>query len=224
MTSHRLWFGALVAVLAACGSPNDAKSGATSDTARAALQVALGDSVAWENDLTSGALYHVVVTTRADTDTVPDVLTTQLPVVVGDSILGIRYEEDRVLGAFEYAPATRTLRNVALPSDAFQFATPHFAPDGRHLAYLALDSTGRASGVVIAWPSLGVLYRGAPATPLATDATVDELSWPDAAHFTLAVTMQVPLRATQRARGTIGYDGRATVVVDTLPPDPPNAP
>ena len=195
---------------------------ATTDTARDSsgtrISVALVDSVPWRNDLTDGTLRRVAITSRAGTDTVRDVLTTQLPVVVGDSIVGLRWEEDRLLGAFEYAPATRNLRKVALPTDAFEGGTPSFAPDGRHLAYVALDSTGKASGVVLAWPSAGIVFRGAPVTMLAGDAGIEGLSWQDATHFTLELALERPHGSYQRVRGTIGADGRAAVVVDTVNP------
>jgi hypothetical protein len=58
---------------------------------------------------------------------------------------------------------------------------------------------------------------------LPTDAGVDTFAWTDARHFTLGIVLETPFRATQRTRGTIGADGRASVVVDTLPPAPPRA-
>ena len=230
MTAPGARLFALAALVSAAACRGDARHAETAiaryttarEGARTPVTVALVDSIPWENDLTSGTLHRVAVSSRGRTDTIVDVRTSQLPAVLDDTVVvGLRYAEETVQGAFEYVPASRALRTVALPSDLYDLSTPRFAPDGRHLAYLGRDSTHRGYAVVVAWPSVGVVYRG-PAVPLlATDAGVDELAWNDARRFTLVIHLDQPLRARQRTRGTIGADGRATVVVDTLPPPEP---
>ena len=185
--------------------------------------IRFGDSVPYRNDLQDGVLRRVVVGTQDDAplDTIRDVLTGQLPIAHGDtSVVGFRYDEDRVLGLFHYTPRTGRLRTQALPLDFVPFSTPSLSPDGRHVAYLGRDSTGRGYGVVIAWETDSVRYRGAPVVLPGTDAGVDDFGWNHATRFTLHIGLEAPFGATQRTMGEIDVLGNVSVQVDTirLPP------
>lgn len=189
--------------------------------ARAAITVALVDSVPYHNELESGALRRVLVTTPTGADTIHDVLTAQLPVVVDDAlVVGFRYDENTVRGVFHYVPRTGFLGATALPRDFVSFGTPRLAPDGRHVLYFGQDSTGGGYGVVLAWPSGAVRWRGAPARVLPADGGVDDATWHSARSFTQTILLDAPPRALQRTRGTIGADGAVQVQADTVVPPP----
>lgn len=188
---------------------------------RAAITVALVDSVPFRNELESGTLRRVLVTTPAGADTIREVLTAQLPVAVDDAlVVGFRYDGALVRGVFHYVPRTGYLGSTALPSDFVAFGTPRLAPDGRHVLYFGQDSTGGGYGVVLAWPSGAVRWRGAPVHVLAADGGIDDATWHSARSFTQAILLAAPPRAFQRTRGTIGPDGAVRVQVDTVVPAP----
>src|SRR5919108_5892700 len=107
------------------------------------VRAMLTDSVRYENDLTEGYLRRVAVHTRRSVDTLAGVLTTQEPIVIGDSIVyGIVHEEHLVSHAFAYNTHTRTLQRLPLPPDLARLGLPRLSPDGRYLAYLAQDTAG----------------------------------------------------------------------------------
>lgn len=187
--------------------------------ARAAITVKLVDSVPFRNELESGTLRRVLVTTPAGADTIRDVLTGQLPVVVDETlVVGFRYDGSLVRGVFHYVPRTGYLGATALPSDFVAFGTPRLAPDGRHVLYFGQDSTGGGYGVVLAWPSGAMRWRGAPVRVLAADGGIDEATWHSAKSFTQELLLDTPPRGVQRTRGTIGPDGAVRVQVDTVVP------
>jgi len=181
--------------------------------------VVLADSVPYRNDLVEGVLRRVVVGTSEGTDTVPDVLTAQMPERLDDSsVVGFRYDEDRVMDVFVYTPGRSALRTLPLPEDIFPYSAPHFSPGARHLAYLGRDSTGRGYGVVTSWPDGRVLYRGAPVTLLAGDAFIDAVRWNDASRFTIGIALDDPGGRRQVTVGAIDAAGKATVRIDTIVP------
>ena len=144
-------------------------------------------------------------------------LTSQLPVIFDDTVVvGFRYDADRVVGAFQYFPRTGHLEPRALPFDFFMYSTPRFAPDGRHVAYLGRDSTGRGYGVILEWPSGRTVYRGQPAPLLETDAGVDEFTWTSARQCELAIALSMELGGVQRARGTLTGVSGVETRVDTV--------
>lgn len=206
-------------VLGACGQ--DAVRDGEDDELPTIGVVGLADSVPYRNDLVEGVLRRVVVGTSDGTDTVPDVLTAQQPERLDDtSIVGFRYDEDRVMDVFVYTPGRGALRTLALPEDFFPYSAPRFAPGARHLAYLGRDSTGRGYGVVTAWPDGRVLHRGAPVTLLAGDAFIDAVRWSDAARFTIGIALAAPPGARQVTIGAIDAAGQAVKAeIDTIVPE-----
>ena len=200
----------LVVLLGACSNEPPARS-------NNGVRARLADSVRFENELIGvGYLRRVAVETGAGVDTIEGVVTDQRPVVVADSVVyGFVYDQQAVTAGFSYDVTTKTLRRLTLPHQLFPFSTPRLSPDGRHLAYLALDSSGRGYAAVAAWPSGEVVYRGQPVRMLETDAVVDAATWHDAARFEIRIERSHSVGGgAQRIRGSV----RAldSTMVDTI--------
>ena len=200
----------LSVVLLGCASEPPARS-------NSGVRAELADSVRFENELIGvGYLRRVAVHTSAGVDTIDSVVTDQQPVIVGDSVVyGFAYDQQAVTAGFAYDVKTRTLRRLTLPHHLFPYGTPRLSPDGRHLAYLAMDSSGRGYAAVAAWPSGQVVYRGQPVRMLETDAVVDAATWHDAARFEFRLEMShFAGGGAQRIRGAVSALDSA--VVDTI--------
>ena len=128
--------------------------------------VALVDSVPVEDGPSFGVLRRVEVLLGARHDTVPGVLTFDLPGVLADTaVVGFAYDQDSVTGVFVYAPERRqvTRRAVAPPLADFDptYAAPTFAPDGRSFLYIAGDSDQDSVRPTLrTWPALEKLAQG----------------------------------------------------------------
>lgn len=219
---------ALLPLVAACGAPDrapavadpgqDAATIAPDSASRPAVEAFLADSVPYVNELTDGVLHRVVVRSATRTHTLPGILAATPPVVVGDSlVVGIRAEENRVVGLFTHDVRTGGTRAIPAPPDWVSHAVPALAPDGRHIAYLAQLPTGEGQGVVATVPAGRVVFRGPPARMLETDAGVDGIAWTDATRFEIRVDLTYQVGGTQRLRGTLAP---LRVVVDTIRPAP----
>lgn len=138
----------LAAALAACAP--------RVHTAPAPLAVAvqLVDSIPWENELGEGVLRRVQVRVGTRVDTVPRVVTADLPIVVdGARLLGFVYEEDGVVAGFRYDAATRRTDLLPLPDDFHrEFSAASLSPDGKHIAYVVAPGDATGWGVVRSWP------------------------------------------------------------------------
>jgi len=166
-TFARAGLAGLLVALVACAPP------AAPGPAPASLpRVQLIDSVAWENEANGGTLRRVAVRTGARVDTVPGVLTVDVPVLVGGSrLLGFVYREGGISEAFEYDLGTRAVRRDSLPGDVNPFfSTPAFSPDGRHLAYVVVPGDGTGYAVARSWPGRALVSRSAAVRVPATDA------------------------------------------------------
>jgi hypothetical protein len=76
-----------------------------------AASLALVDSIPWANDLSEGVLRRVEVRSGGRADTIPGVLTAEMPVLIPRSrVLGFAYEEDALTSVFEYDVRARALR------------------------------------------------------------------------------------------------------------------
>jgi hypothetical protein len=205
--------GLTVALTAACGAAPK-----LAPVPAAAPVVQLVDSVAWEDDADGGTLRRVEVRDGARVDTVPGVLTTELPLLVGGSrLLGFTYRGSDLAEAFEYDLGTRTVKRDSLPGDLNPFfSAPAFSPDGRHLAYVVIpgDETGYA--VARTWPGLELVWRSAavqvPATDAAGGAQVRWLS-PDTAEVIIETGSSTD-EAWYHVLGSVRR--RAVVSADTL--------
>ena len=197
-------------MLGACTSEPPARA---TDT----IRVELADSVRFENELIGvGYLRRVAVHTGAGVDTIDGVVTDQQPVIVGDSVVyGLVYDQQAVTAGFAYDVRTQTAQRLTLPHQLFPYSEPGLSPDGRHLAYLAMDSSGRGYGAVAAWPSGEVVYRGQPVKMLETDAGVDAVQWLDANRFEIRIDLSHSVGGgTQRVRGAV--NALDSTVVDTV--------
>ena len=203
----------LVVVLAACGSP------ARPGPAPASLpRVQLVDSVAWETETDGGTLRRMEIRDGMRVDTVPGVLTQDLPVLVGGGrLLGVEYRGGDIVNAFEYDLSTRVVKRDSLPGDLNPFfSAPAFSPDGLHLAYVVIpgDETGYA--VVRTWPGRELVWRSAavqvPATDVAGGAGVRWTS-PDTAEAWIETGVSTD-EAWYHVVGSVRR--RAVVSADTL--------
>lgn len=136
----------------------------------AAVRVALVDSVPYATEEDSGYLRRVELRSGALVDTVPGVLTAELPIAVGARVLGFAYRDDEITGAFEYDAAHRRLKWDALPPDFNgYFSAPSIAPDGRHIAYIVEPGNDTAWTVIGTWPGGSPVWRSASVEVPATD-------------------------------------------------------
>jgi hypothetical protein len=203
------WMLAIVLLGACTSDPPPRSSGG--------IRVELADSVTFENELIGvGYLRRVAVHTAAGVDTLDGIVTHQRPVAVGDSVVyGLVYDQQAVTAGFAYDVRTQTVRHLTLPAQLFPYGEPRLSPDGRHLAYLAMDGSGRGYGAIAAWPSGRVVYRGQAVTMLETDAGVDAVTWHDAHRFEVRIDMSHSVGGgTQRTLGTVAALDSA--LVDTI--------
>lgn len=165
-TFARAGLPGLLVALAACGSP------VRPGPAPASLpRVQLVDSVAWEDDAGGGTLRRVQVRAGARVDTLPGVLTRDLPVLVGGHrLLGFEYRGGDVASVFGYDLRTRAVERDSLPPDLHSFSAPAFSPDGRHLAYVVVPGDGTGYAVARSWPGRALVWRSAAVQVPATDA------------------------------------------------------
>ena len=176
------------------------------------------DSVAIHDDL-NGVVYlrRVAVRTDRSTDTLRGVVTLQRPIVVGDSVVyGFIYDGiDVVAAGFRYQPGDGVER-LAWPEAPIFNTAPAFAPDARHVAYVARDSQG-VHPVVLSWPARAIVLRGPIVHPLQTDAGIDDEVWtgPDTVEIEIALALegQQPERRILRYRADVA---RRIAISDTV--------
>jgi hypothetical protein len=165
------------------------------------MSVKLVDSV-WYGVETgdTGFRQRVAVQMDDEVDTIPQVLTRDLPVVKMDSvILGLAYSGEEVFAAFQYHPHQRHLDTIPLVS---------WLPE-------ALQE-GRLWGVVRRWSNLQMVAQGPEVGPVATGFLLNGVKWDDAKTFAVLVDMAgSPHPGWLRVRGTVDS---GILYVDTLSP------
>jgi hypothetical protein len=181
---------------AACHRAEPAPPAATAQPGSGRITaVALVDSVVFDTG-TASVLRRVEVQLGSRRDTIPGVLTVDLPGVLADTaVVGFGYDQDSVTGVFVYAPARRSVTRralvPALRDFAPSFATPSFAPDGRSFLYIAYDS-GQDSvrPTLRRWPSLDVVATGPGVQVGVTDVAPYATEWrgPDTAVATFSLS------------------------------------
>ncbi len=123
----------------------------------------------------------VEVTLAGRVDTIPGVLTFDMPVVTSDRVLhgpNITMEE-HYAGIYSYDPRTRALSNIPLPRDASGWASEvKLSPGASHIAYIGgwVDSTG-SQGIVRSWPSAAVVLRTMRALQAPSDYSYNQVLW-----------------------------------------------
>jgi hypothetical protein len=163
------------------------------------------------------------VRTPAGLDTIPEVLTQLLPVVLTDgTVLGFAYEGADLPAAFSWHPA-RPLRFLPLPDDTDRwFTTPAFSPDGRYLAYVAYrEGGGYGRGMVRRDVTAAVVVQTDSVDVPGTDAAVNFAKWLDAETFEIYLEVGEP--GWHRFTGTLsaGVTRNDTVAIaDVVAPDP----
>jgi hypothetical protein len=185
------------------------------------MSVKLVDSV-WYGVETgdTGFRQRVAVQMDDEVDTIPQVLTRDLPVVKMDSvILGLAYSGEEVFAAFQYHPHQRHLDTIPLvswlPDYHPYFSGPAFSLDGAFIAYVALQE-GRLWGVVRRWSNLQMVAQGPEVGPVATGFLLNGVKWDDAKTFAVLVDMAgSPHPGWLRVRGTVDS---GILYVDTLSP------
>jgi|GEM_PF-2950236 len=215
MTHNAFLRAGLLCLAAACGS---APKPAAAPVPVTVPVVQLVDSVAWEDKSGEGTLRRVEVRDGFLVDTLADVLTYDLPVVVGGSrVLGFAYDRDGISGAFEYDPAIRSIRRDSLPADFNPFfSAPAFSPDGRHIAYVVVPGDETAHAMVRTWPGRELVWRSAAVRVPATDAEGgNQVRWLDSDTAEFAIeTGDATDEAWYHVLGSV--QRRAVVSADTV--------
>lgn len=122
------------------------------------LVVRLIDSTHWrvEEGLDmEGTLWRVEVSAGGHTDTIPEVRTDALPVIVGDSLLfGFSLDQHQIVAGFEYRVARRDQLTFETPEFEFRswFVHPEISPDGQHVAIWNLLDDGVGRIEIHEWP------------------------------------------------------------------------
>ena len=123
--------------------------------------------------------YKVEVTLAGRVDTIPGVLTFDIPVATSDGVLhGPLYTMDgNYAGIYSYDPRTRALSTIPLPRDAAGWASEvKLSPDASHIAYVGQDSTG-SQGIVRTWPAAAVVLVTMKAPQAPSDHSYNQVWW-----------------------------------------------
>ncbi len=148
--------------------------------------IQLVDSIAWANELGEGTVHRVQVRVGNQVDTIPGILTQEVPLVVGTRLLGFGYEEDAITYAYQYDVSSRRVKRLRLPGDFHPvFSAPSLSPDGRHIAYVIAPGDATGWGAVRSWPQRKLILRSDVVEVPATDSPGHFTRWvsPDSAEL-----------------------------------------
>ena len=123
--------------------------------------------------------YKVEVTLDGRVDTIPRVLTFDMPIVTPDGVLhGAAYAMDGpYAGIYSYDPRTRAVSTIPLPRDAAGWDNRvMLSPDASHIAYVGQDSTG-SQGIVRTWPAAAVVLTTLKAPQAPSDYSFNQVWW-----------------------------------------------
>jgi hypothetical protein len=156
-------------------------------TATDRVSVRLIDSVAVP-DWPEIFLQRVEVASE-NVDTIPGLLTTELPTIVGDSMVlglavGITGQPEAM---FRYRIHSHRLERLLLPGElSLGLSGVSISPNGRWQSYVAIDTTaGWAQAVIQRFPN-GPILRRAPLLPLNTmGGRMAEAEWRDTTNTVL---------------------------------------
>ena len=183
------------------------------------IVVTLVDSVPLANDLRPGFLSRVVVRRGSAVDTVPNVLTSGMPAIVGDTVLiGVASDPTDKSRIYRYSVSSGRVGLLALPSDLVVGLTGvAFAPDGRAMAYVRFPRDETGIGVVRSWPAGKVLALTDPVPVPVGDVVGGGARWRDAQHYEIFI--ESVGYGWLRFRGALNQAG---FTVDTLGTTLPN--
>ena len=124
-------------------------------------------------------VHRVVLRSSTGADTVPDVLTSSVPILTENGeAFGLGYTAEGAVYAYGYSPSTRTVRQVTLPGDFNGYLSePSFSADGRYLAYVAFPREGQGEAVVRSWPEGRLVCRGPRVELPATNYLLNGTEW-----------------------------------------------
>jgi len=155
-------------------------------TATDAVRVRLVDSTPVAD--VPGAFVESVEIESDAVDTIPGLFTTDLPTIIGDTmVVGVAAGQDGAPeGMFRYRIRSRRLERLPLPDDlALAMSGVSVSPGGRWQAYVVVDTTGWAQGVIQRFPN-GPILRRAPLLPLNTmGGRMAEAEWRDTTNTVL---------------------------------------
>jgi hypothetical protein len=196
---------ALVGLLASCDRRPPQRSPSETSASHAAPVIALVDSV-------------VVVRHGSEVDTVPNILTSALPAMVGDTaLLGVALDSTGRNRIYRYSISSRRVYCPDLPADLMPGLTGiGISPDGRAAAYVRVTGDQSGVGVVRSWPAGKVLALTPPLSASAGDVVGGLARWRDAQHYEIFV--QSTGYGWLRFHGGLNERG---FVVDTLGPTLP---
>ena len=123
--------------------------------------------------------YKVEVKIGGKIDTIPGVLTFDMPVTTADGVLhGPIYTMDgEYRGIYSYEPRTRAISEIALPPDAARWDSEvKLSPDGAHIAYMGGDSTGE-HGIIRTWPAVAIVLKTPSASGVPGDYSFNQVRW-----------------------------------------------
>lgn len=220
---------ALAFLLAACGgsAPDDGGPSPADTIARtapdpgaapaSAVEVALVDSIPWEDMLGgSGVLHRVVVRRAGRVDTLAGVTTDRGPIVRGDSVvLGLDVEEGRTVRGFRHDLASGETAGIDLPPDFAGFLAHALAPDGEHLAYVAKED-GTLAAVVRQWPTGGEVYRSHSVQGYPSDAMNSRVRWSGPERVEMRIRLDGLDDPSERWLRIRGSPTAGSMVADTV--------
>lgn len=167
-------------------APESTTGGAQPGPARAyvtpRVAVRLVDSTGWEEEDAQGTLWRIEVAAAGRIDTIPEVLTDALPVVVTDSVLfGFSFDHRQIVSGFEYRIAKRDLLTFETPENEFRgwFVHPEISPDGRFVAWWTLLDDGVGRIEIHEWPGRVLRAFSPDQTVGGGDADLGGMRWID---------------------------------------------
>lgn len=146
----------------------------------------------------------VEVTSPGRVDTIPGVLTFDLPSRTIDGVLhGPIYTfEGEYDGIYSYHPITRAFTRRALPDEVKWDSEVKLSPDAKHVAYIA-GGPGGGRGKVLTWPGGEPVLETIAAPSPAGDFSFSQVAWatPDSVQF----SWDVDFGNTARENGQFAF-------------------
>lgn len=159
------------------------------------LKVALVDSTLWEDEegVFSLWVHRIEVRTASGVDTIPGVVTDELPVAMDrERLTGLMIEGGAPVAGFIFHLGSPSVERIELPPNFEFYPAYALAPDGRHIAYVASHRVGneiRHQATVRRWPTAELVAEGAFDAPYGSDVVYDRVEWIDPERFKIALRL-----------------------------------